>query len=472
MVAFATLFAFTACEDTPADEGVDGTPTKCSKPSLKVTEKGDDYFTVEWKTVAGAASYFVDCGGNTQSVTEPKVTYTDVAPGEYVVRVMAVAGEGYTDSDYAEIKVKVTPKDTKDWFTQTVELREDAEDGITKSNAIYTTWKGTGLVSIKSGVFPAAQSSSLSEADLASYLQAVKDEYIAAANSEEGCTLVWGPLDAATEWEVVSIAENEFGYTLVQRHTIATEAAPMADYVAQWLGTWEVTADKTVEYYQYEDEVTGMEYLGDRVLEEPYSMTWEIKHYPVYSDAVVINGVSRVFPEDDFPALARVLEGGKLELVAGIQVAGDQGGYAPMWVPTFAVAEMDMYRVPVYIPFYDFGVDENGELNYFAAYTFTLDGTTAVSAPGEMPLTATDNETGEKTEVTGIVDSFDIYAVGQQGVATYGNFSEGETTKVNTGTMTMVKSQAAPAISAKMVGEKKNIVLMPFKKSNKCEFTY
>ena len=122
--------------------------------------------------------------------------------------------------------------------------------------------------------------------------------------------------------------------------------------------------------------------------------------------------------------------------------------------------------------FYDFGVDENGELNYFAAYTFTLTGTTAVSAPGEMPLTATDNETGEKTEVTGIVDSFDIYAVGQEGIAIYGNFDKGETTKVNTGTMTMVKSQAAPAISAKMVGEKKNIVLMPFKKSNKCEFTY
>lgn len=472
MVAFATLFAFTACEDTPTDEGTDAGTQKCSKPSLKVTEKGDDYFTIEWKTVAGAASYFVDCGGNTQSVTEPTVTYTDVAPGEYVVRVMAVAGEGYTDSDYAEIKVKVTPKDTKDWFTQTVELGEDAENNITRSNAFYSTWKGKGIVAIKCGVFEAAASSNMSDADLEGYLQAAEEKYVTAANSEEGCTLVWGPLQAATEWEIVAIAENEFGYKLVQRHTIETEPAAMADYVAEWIGTWEVTADKTVEYYQYEDEETGMEYLGDRVLEEPYTTTWEIQHYPVYSDAVVINGVSRVFPEDGFPALARVLEGGKLELVAGIQVAADQGGYAPMWVPTFAVAEMDMYRVPVYIPFYDFGVDDNGELNYFAAYTFTLNGTTAVSAPGEMPLTATDNETGTKTEVTGIVDSFDIYAVGQQGIATYGNFTEGETTKVNTGTMTMVKSQAAPAISAKMVGEKKNIVLMPFKKSNKCEFTY
>lgn len=472
MVAFATLFAFTACEDTPTDEGTDAGTQKCSKPSLKVTEKGDDYFTIEWKTVAGAASYFVDCGGNTQSVTEPTVTYTDVAPGEYVVRVMAVAGEGYTDSDYAEIKVKVTPKDTKDWFTQTVELGEDAENNITRSNAFYSTWKGKGIVAIKCGVFDAAASTNVSDADIEGYLQAAEEKYVTAANSEEGCTLVWGPLQAATEWEIVAIAENEFGYKLVQRHTIETEPAAMADYVAEWIGTWEVTADKTVEYYQYEDEVTGMEDLGDRVLEEPYTMTWEIKHYPVYSDAVLINGVSRVFPEDDFPTLARVLEGGKLELVAGIQVGADNGGYTPMWVPSFAVAEMDMNYIPIYIPFYDFGVDENGELNYFAAYTFTLNGTTAVSAPGEMALTATDNETNEKTEVTGIVDSFDIYAVSQQGVAIYGNFSEGETTKVNTGTMTMVKSQAAPAISAKMVGEKKNIVLMPFKKSNKCEFTY
>ncbi len=463
MVAFATLFAFTSCgEETPEPVA----PTKCSKPTLKVTAQGDDYFTIEWKTVAGAASYFVDCGGNTQSVTEPKVEFTNVAPGEYVVRVMAVAGEGYTDSDYAEVKVKVVPKDTKDWFKQTVELGENAEKGIFRHNAFYSLWEGTGIVSIKTIVLPYSTSGNYSNEELEQYLSAVEDDYVASTNSEEGCKLVWGPLEAATEWEIVTVAENEFGYKLFQRNVIATEDAPMADYVAEWLGTWTVTADKTLEYY------ADGEYLDSRILDESYEMTWQTAFYPVYSDTIMILGVSRQFLVEDeyeFAALARVGEDKTLELVAGIQVAAANGDYAPFWVPSFSIEGMGT-GITVYFPFSDFGVDsESGKPNYFAAYTFALDGTTAVSTPGEATLYSKAND-GSQIEYQAVVDSFDIYAVDTQGgVSVYGDFDNGGTVKVNTGTFTMVKNEAA-AISARKVSDKK-LVLMPGVKKTKFEFT-
>lgn len=456
MVAVATLFAFTACEGNDTPEPTN--PTKCSKPSLKVVDKGDDYFTIEWKAVAGAASYFVECAGNTQIVTEPKAEFTDVAPGEYVVRVMAVAGEGYTDSDYAEIKVKVLPEDTKDWFTQSVELGENAEDGFFKHNSFYSLWKGTGLVSIKVGVFPSSTSGSYSNEQIEQYLEEVKEEYVVSANSEDGCKLVWAPVDAATEYEIIAVAENEFGYKLFQRSLITTDDAPMADYVAEWLGTWTVTADQTMEYY------ADGEYLMPRILDESYEMTWETAFYPVYSDTIMILGVSRVFPmseEYNFPALARVREDKTLELIAGIQVAAPNGDYAPFWCPSFFIDEKDLgHGLQVYWPFEGIGVDEEtGESLYFAPYTFKLEGTTAVSTANEATLTATAQD-GTKTEYEAVVDNFDIYAVTNQGgVYVYGSFDNGATVKVNTGTLTMVKDEAAK-ISAKKVSDKE-LVLMP-----------
>ena len=449
LVAFATIFAFVACEGT--EEPAPTTPTKLKKPVLKLAEKTETGFTIEWTAVENAASYVVMFQAVTYPTTETQYSFTDLEPGEYKVQVMAVAaaGSNYKDSSYADITVKIIPPDTGDWFTQELNLGTNEAEGYYPTNSIYVTWKGTDVEEVQYGLFPSYVLEGASDSTIKANLN-VLDQYYEDIASEEGLTLVFNNLNAKTEYTVVALATSKWGYEIFLKNTITTDSAEMASNVESWLGTWSVSNDKTLRYFASGNN------LDAEVLDETIEKTWNITFHPQYSNTVAISGMSSVLTgEDDVPAMGFISDDGKLNLLAGIAVGSEYDGYTPIWCPSFTVEEFGVGNV-VYFPFQGFGKDKDGNDLYYAPYTITMEGTTATSVANPTTLYATVKENGEEKEVEmeAIPDSFDIYAVSAQGgCAVYGVNKENDL-RVASGTYTLTKVEAAPAKSAKKLGAK------------------
>lgn len=447
LVAFATIFALVGCES--GQEQTPTTPTKLKKPTaLKITEKTNNSFTIEWAKVENAASYVVVFDAQTYPTTETKYSFTDVEPGQYKVQVMAVAaaGSNYKDSSYAEIDVKIIPADTGDWFTQELALGTDEENGWYPTNSIYVTWQGTDVEEVQYGVFPTVVLEGVDDATIKKNLK-VLNQYYDDIASEEGLTLVFDQLNPATEYTVCALAISKWGYEIFAKNSITTESAEMATEVEPWIGTWNVASDKTLRYY------ANGQYLAAEILDEGIERTWTISFYPQYSNTVMLTGVSDIFTgEDDMPALGFIDANGNLNLLAGITVANEYNGNTPTWCPSFTIDGEYGCGNPVYFPFYGLGKDEEGNDNYYAPYTMTLNGTTATSTANVTTLYAKiDNE---EIELAATPDSFEIYAVGKEGVAVYGVGVDSDA-RLSSGTFTLTKAEAAaPAMSAKKLGVK------------------
>lgn len=450
LVAFATIFALVGCES--GQEQTPTTPTKLKKPTaLKITEKTNNSFTIEWAKVENAASYVVMFQAQTYPTTETKYSFTDVEPGQYKVQVMAVAaaGSNYKDSSYAEIDVKIIPADTGDWFTQELALGTNEENGWYPTNAIYVTWQGTDVEEVQYGLFPSSVLEGVDDETIKKNLN-VLDQYYDDIASEEGLTLVFDQLNPATEYTVCALAISKWGYEIFVKNSITTESAEMAAEAEPWIGTWNVVADKTLRMF------ANGQYLDSEILDEPIEKTWTITFYPQYSNTVMITGISNIFTgEEDMPALGFIDADGNLNLLAGITVADAYNGYTPTWCPSFTVEEFGCGN-SVWFPFQGLGQDpETGEDLFYAPYTMVLNGTTATSVANNADL-YTEAEDGTKTELVAVPDAFEIFAVSAQGqTAVYGDFSNGGDVRLTSGTYTLTKAEAAaPAMSAKKLGVK------------------
>ena len=76
-------------DGTSSDEGGDEpTVTPLATPVVAASAEGD-VVTVSWGAVAGAKDYTVTCGTVTTTVSATTATFEGVAPGEYVVSVVA-----------------------------------------------------------------------------------------------------------------------------------------------------------------------------------------------------------------------------------------------------------------------------------------------------------------------------------------------------------------------------------------------
>ena len=447
LVAFATIFAFVGCES--GEEQTPTTPTKLKKPTaLKITEKTNNSFTIEWAKVENAASYVVVFDAQTYPTTETKYSFTDVEPGQYKVQVMAVAaaGSNYKDSSYAEIDVKIIPADTGDWFTQELNLGTDEERGWYPTNSIYVTWQGTDVEEVQYQVFPSYILEGVDDATIKKNLN-VLDRYYEDIASEKGLTLVFDQLNPATEYTVCALAISKWGYEIFAKNSITTESAEMDALVEPWLGTWNVATDKTLRYF------ADGQYLGGEILDEPIEKTWTIAFYPQYSNTVMITGISCIFTgEDDMPALGFIDANGNLNLLVGITVANAYNGYTPTWCPSFTIEENGHANI-VWHPFQGLGQDpETGNNLFYAPYTMVLDGTTATSVANNTTLYSNDGV----TEFIAVPNAFEIFAVNAEyQTAVYGDFDNGGDVRVATGTYTMTKAEAAaPAMSAKKLGVK------------------
>lgn len=85
-------------------------PVQLDTPALALINSTSSSFTVGWAAVENASSYVYTLNGQQEETTsELSVTYEDLTPGEYVLKVKAVATnpEQYPDSGWAEITVTI-----------------------------------------------------------------------------------------------------------------------------------------------------------------------------------------------------------------------------------------------------------------------------------------------------------------------------------------------------------------------------
>ena len=254
MVAFAALFAFTACEDPNTEDpnnnggGNNNTPTALAKPVLSVDELTNTSFVVKWEAVENASGYMVNDGSQNHNVTATSFKMENLNAGTYTVKVMAVGEGNYENSEWATIKQEVKgaqPEDV-DWVERVVSLptEEDQQYGHFPFMHIYDSFKGTGIVEIKNGCFDSATYGKHKAEDLAKECTAFDADTVAQANSQNGVTVVFSGVQAETEYRVVAVVTNDKGVTVIFDDKITTTEAKAHPAVADWEGLWEITTEK------------------------------------------------------------------------------------------------------------------------------------------------------------------------------------------------------------------------------------
>jgi hypothetical protein len=262
MAVLTAVFAFVACTkgtDNPNNGGGHDNPKgeKLATPELSVKEQTATSFTIAWNAVTGADSYMVNFKGKNYTVTDLEYKFENLNAGEYTVQVLA-KGEGYDNSDKAKIKVTLTGLTEADWFSQELFLAEDAENGYTKSNAVWFTWKGEGVTKIEYGLFETASLESATDADIKSELNSIPSDQLGTilqyVNGAEGYTGVFSPVSGSSSYTLCTLVADANGVEYLAKSEITTEALVLTDDAKAWLGTWNV---KSHQIYSIEQTGDG-----------------------------------------------------------------------------------------------------------------------------------------------------------------------------------------------------------------------
>mgnify|MGYP003292238739 CR=1 FL=1 len=320
MAVLAAMFAFVACSETP-DGPNDEPKGKLATPELTSTTT-ETSFTIAWNAVSGADAYMVNFDGKNYTTAELSYTFENLNAGEYSVRVKAT-GKGYEDSDNAKIVVTLTGLTEADWFSQELFLAEDAEEGITKFNSVWFTWKGTGIADVQYGLFETASLEGATDADIKGALKSIPSDQISTilsdVNGAEGFTSVFGPgLYGSTSYTLYTLVKNAEGLEFLTKSEITTEALVLTDAAKAWLGTWTV---KSHQIYSIEQTGAGTK----SAKEDEFTVT--ITAGDSASNEVRIDGLSVL--GSDWPTYG-IVEGDTLYILNGIYLGSDECHY--YWV--------------------------------------------------------------------------------------------------------------------------------------------
>ena len=342
MAAVVAVFTFAACGND------DVTSTSLDTPvikSVKETAEGDG-FVVTWGAVSGATDYVLMIQGQakTYSTKQTSYTVTDLTMGTYKVMVKAV--KGTTESSFSAPKsVTIAGPKTVDWFTQTLALAQDNEEntamGINSSNMFIIHWEGDEIDSISYAIFyteSLAQLDTVTFADVEDKLMS-GDELLDKINAAGGANITPTELvEGGTEFTVcvyVTKGKSEFfTYSSIKTNPTISTTATQA-----WLGTWSAMTEQVYHFEEWDETtqtVTTPAYMEDKVTE----FTLEITPDPLYSDGVVINGLSSIFGLGDETqkvyAYGTTGYGENGEFILGImnyvQVAKFEDGSAACWL--------------------------------------------------------------------------------------------------------------------------------------------
>lgn len=116
-------------------------PGKLTAPVLEIVEQTETSFVIGWTAIEGAVSYAYTLNDGAEVSTEElAVSFTDLAAGDYSVKVKAVGdGSDWSDSDWAGINVSVTGGGDE----------PEPEEGISKW---YGTYEVTSTATVEMGV--------------------------------------------------------------------------------------------------------------------------------------------------------------------------------------------------------------------------------------------------------------------------------------------------------------------------------
>lgn len=354
MAVLAAMFAFVACTDSTNEP--DGPKGKLATPELTSTTT-ETSFTVSWNAVSGADAYIVNFDGKNYTVAECSYTVENLNAGDYTVRVKAT-GKGYEDSDSAKIVVSVSGIKECNWFTQELFLAEDSAEGITKANAVWFTWKGTGIADVQYGLFETAALEGASDKDIKDNLNTFDAQTLNAVlgyiNGAEGFTNVFEGTDGSTSYTLCTLVTNEDGIEFLAKSDITTEEAELSEATQRWIGTFTAKTDKMVNINSTE------------VTDQVSNFTITVTAVPGTSDEVDVYGVSNLTAE--LPAFGYVVSQDGVDylcITAFAAVSEVGNGVYACWFP-FCETEQGYTFVTGEFIAYALAMDAEGNITYQA----------------------------------------------------------------------------------------------------------
>lgn len=416
-------FASTSCSE---DEGSDA--PKLAAPVLSVSNQTSNGFTVNWQAVENAASYSYVLNNEAEQTTNgTSVSFSDLEPGTYTVKVKAKSGSAdWADSNYASISATVTEGSTPPVGDESFTL--EVSD-ITSSTAKIACTPSDNSMTFYLDAMPKAQFDQLYTSDNA-FTGAVI-ESLRTLGSQYGFTLeetleqlvskgatTWEAtqLSSGTEYVAYAFGVNTNGTvtTNVSTKSFTTISASADPAVAKWLGSWNAAiAGELV--WSIEGQSLVMDYNENQPSNETFTIAEE-------NGQIVLYGWSRL--GDEFSALCQVNQDGDLEVMAGVVVAqSDTDGSSATWC---AISQV------------------NGNLTLvsgqYPAYTFHLDGDSATCTRYSGQL-----QSGGTFEAI----SLEIYAITGQQFSVYANEADfplhylaGDITLTKAAATTSMKAQA------------------------------
>ena len=360
MAVLTAMLAFVACTkgtDNPNNGGGNGTKgDKLATPELSETHT-ETSFTISWNAVSGADAYMVNFGGKNYTTAELSYTFENLNAGEYSVRVKAT-GAGYEDSDNAKIVVTLTGLTEIDWFTQEVFLNEDAEEGITKYNAVWFTWKGQGVADVQYGLFETAGLEGASDKDIKDSLNSFDaqtlDAVLGYINGAEGFTNVFEGTDGSTSYTLCTLVKNEAGLEFLVKNEITTEAAELTEATKRWIGTYTAQTDKMVNIN------------SEEVTDQVSNFTFTVEAVPGTVNEVDVYGLSELDPE--LPAFGYVVSQDGVDylcITAFAAVAEVSDGVYACWLPFCETEQGHTFVTGEFIA-YALAMDAQGNITYQA----------------------------------------------------------------------------------------------------------
>lgn len=369
--------ALTACGKDTDDTGKPVEKVALETPTLTVSNQTENGFTISWNAVENAVGYTYIMTEQA-TTTETSVTFSDLQPGSYTVRVQANAAadsKEYKDSQFADITVTITAPVPDVWFEQDMYVTDEyADQGLTSYNSIFIEWIGQDVIEVKFLVIPTDGLEGMSGeeawegySDVFQTLDAEGLEYV----NSDGCLIYLDECTSNTSYSVIAHATHVSGETTLLTDEVTTAEFEVDDTVASWFGDWTLTASEALKLSVGSDGYLAMDFVA-----HDFSVPVTISASTVDPNQVLIYGWSQL--DASLPAVGVVAEDGSLDVYTGVALDGaDEEGYAPTWL-VYGDYEGGSTFVSGQFPAYSFvkdqyvaeGVGQTVELN--GGYHFTV----------------------------------------------------------------------------------------------------
>lgn len=369
--------ALTACGKDTDDTGKPVEKVALETPTLTVSNQTENGFTISWNAVENAVGYTYIMTEQA-TTTETSVTFSDLQPGSYTVRVQANAAadsKEYKDSQFADITVTITAPVPDVWFEQDMYVTDEyADQGLTSYNSIFIEWIGQDVIEVKFLVIPTDGLEGMSGeeawegySDVFQTLDAEGLEYV----NSDGCLIYLDECTSNTSYSVIAHATHVSGETTLLTDEVTTAEFEVDDTVASWFGDWTLTASEALKLSVGSDGYLVMDFVA-----HDFEIDVTITGSSADPSQVEIYGWSQMDPT--LPAIGVVGQDGSLQVYSGVVVGqADSDGYAPTWM-VYGDYEEGSTFVTGQFPAYTFvknqgvaeGIGETVELN--GGYNFTV----------------------------------------------------------------------------------------------------